>query len=69
MLFPNTGIIIIISAEAGILLKPQDFYLFQNNFRMILNNSDILFGTDVKREKFRKLPTTIRFSRDGTSEW
>ena len=41
----------IISAIAGILLKPQDVYFFFSKIlRMILNNSDIVFGSDYDRE-------------------
>ena len=43
--------VFIISAIAGILLKPQDVNIFFSTiFGMILNNSDILFGSDYKRE-------------------
>ena len=43
--------IFIISAVAGILLKPQDVYFFFSKVLcMILNNSDILFGSEYKRE-------------------
>ena len=40
-----------ISALAGILLKSESVYFFQNNFSDDLNNSDILFGSDCKRGK------------------
>ena len=44
-------VLFIISAIAGILLKPQDVYFFLSKIlRMMLNNSDILFGSDYKRE-------------------
>ena len=41
-----------ISALAGIILKSENAYLFffQNNFSDDLNNSDILFGSECKRE-------------------
>ena len=41
-----------ISALAGILLKSENAHLFffQNNFSDDLNNSDILFGSECKRE-------------------
>ena len=41
---------VVISAIAGILLKPQDFFFFSKILRVILNNSDILFGSDYKRD-------------------
>ena len=61
---------IIISTIAGILLKPQDFHFFVQYNSCDTEISDTLFGSEYKREiKFLKLPTTIRFSCDGTSEW
>ena len=43
--------VFIISAIAGILLKSQDVYFFFSSiFVVILNNSDILFGSEYKRE-------------------
>ena len=43
--------IFIISGIAGIILKSQDVYFFFSKIlRTILNNSDILFGSDYKRE-------------------
>ena len=48
----NLKFIFNISALAGILLKSGNAYLFffQNNFSDDLNNSDILFGSECKRE-------------------
>ena len=45
-----------ISALAGILLKSENVYLFffQYNFSDDLNNSDILFGSECKRESCRR---------------
>ena len=43
--------IFIISAIAGVLLKPQHVnFFFSKILVMILKNSDILFGSDYKRE-------------------
>ena len=43
---------IIISALAGLFLKSQNVYLFffSTILGTILNNSDILFGSDYKRK-------------------
>ena len=46
--------IINISALAGILLKSGNVDFFQNNFSDDLNNSDILFGSECKRESCRR---------------
>ena len=43
-----------ISALAGIILKSGNVYFFQNNFSDDLNNSDILFGSECKRESCRR---------------
>ena len=63
--------LVIISAIAGILLKPQNLHFFPVKiFVVILKNSDILLAVSISvRFKFLKLPTTIRFSGDGMSEW
>ena len=42
--------IFIISAIAGILLKPQDVNFFPVKFVVILKNLDILFDSDYNRE-------------------
>ena len=42
--------VFIISASAGILLNLKMSTFFSTILRMILNNSDILFGNDCKRE-------------------
>ena len=43
-------LVFIISALAGILLKSQNAYFFSTILDTILNNSDILFGSDYERE-------------------
>ena len=39
-----------IKIKAEIVLSPGGAYFFKKILRMILNNSDILFGSDYKRE-------------------
>ena len=46
-----THSLIYISALAGMFLKSQNVYFFLSTILgTILNNSDILFGSDYKRE-------------------
>ena len=40
----------IISATAGISLKPRDFHFFSKIFVVMLKTSDILLGSEYKRE-------------------
>ena len=64
--------IIIISAIAGILWKPQDFHFFCSVQFLSWYWKIQIFCSAVSisvRFKFLKLPTTIQFSCDGSSEW
>ena len=61
-----------ISASAGIELKHElsNFFSvnFSQRFEYLPKNSDVLFGSEYNRFKFLKLPTTVPFSCDETSE-